>query len=110
MPTMNRVTRLILTALATEPLHGYGIIGWVKSTTKPPLRLAVGTLYGALDRLQRDELIELEREEILNGRARKYYRLTDTGRRALLATLENLETETSTAWSRLGLPRPGLST
>lgn len=106
---MNRVSRLILTSLANEPMHGYGIIGWVESTTEPPLRLAVGTLYGALDRLQREALIEPDREEVENGRARKYYRLTDLGQAELLAELQGLERETSTAWERLGLKRPGFS-
>jgi DNA-binding PadR family transcriptional regulator len=39
-------------------------------------RLRAGTLYTALDRLRADELIGVDREEIVDSRLRRYYRLT----------------------------------
>lgn len=105
---LSRVSRLLLTALAPEPLHGYGIIRSVEATTKGRTRLAVGTVYGAIDRLERDGLIQFDHEAIENGRARKYYCLTEVGRSELLTTLENLKQETSAGWTSLGLNEPTL--
>ena len=41
--------------------------------------LRAGTLYGALERLDADGLIAMDREEVVDGRLRRYYRLTDEG-------------------------------
>jgi PadR family transcriptional regulator PadR len=49
------------------------------------VRLATGTLYAALDRLTGEDHIQVLREEIVNGRARRYYTLTPVGRAALRA-------------------------
>ena len=43
------------------------------------MTLRPGTLYGALDRLAAEGLLEADREEVVNGRLRRYYRLTDAG-------------------------------
>jgi DNA-binding PadR family transcriptional regulator len=72
-------TFLILTALTTEPLHGYGIVQAVAELSGDRVRLQAGTLYGALDRLKDDGWIELDREDVVDGRLRRYYKLTDTG-------------------------------
>lgn len=107
---LSRTSRLLLTALAPEPLHGYGIIKSVERSTLNNTRLAVGTVYGAIDRLERDSLITLDREEVERGRARKFYRITDLGRAQLVQSLTALQRETATGWSNLGLPIPeGLS-
>jgi DNA-binding PadR family transcriptional regulator len=49
------------------------------------IRLAAGTLYAALDRLASESLIRVVNEEVVNGRARRYYDLTDEGRDAVHA-------------------------
>ena len=72
-------TFLILAALAPQPLHGYAIIGEVADLSGGRLALRPGTLYGALDRLADEGLLESDREEVVNGRMRRYYRLTDAG-------------------------------
>ena len=72
-------TFLILAALAPQPLHGYAIIGEVADLSGGRLALRPGTLYGALDRLADDGLLESDREEVVDGRMRRYYRLTDAG-------------------------------
>ncbi len=46
------------------------------------VRAKVGSLYGVLDRLAAEGLIEADREEAHDGRLRRYYRLTRDGRRA----------------------------
>src|ERR1017187_10491407 len=70
---------LILTALAAGPQHGYGVIQDVSNISEGQFKLKAGTLYGVLDRLRADGLVEVEREEIVASRLRRYYRLTDSG-------------------------------
>jgi DNA-binding PadR family transcriptional regulator len=72
-------TFLILAALAGEPAHGYGITQAVATMSGNRVKLRPGTLYGALDRLVEQGLVEPEREEVVDGRLRRYYRLTDAG-------------------------------
>ncbi|HEV2377687.1 MAG TPA: helix-turn-helix transcriptional regulator [Streptosporangiaceae bacterium] len=78
-------TFLILTALAAGPLHGYHIIGEVAALSDGRLSLRPGTLYGALDRLADEGLVAADREEVVDGRLRRYYRLTDEGAGLLAA-------------------------
>jgi DNA-binding PadR family transcriptional regulator len=112
---MQEPTFLILTALAGAPLHGYGVIQQVSELSGGRVRLRPGTLYGALDRLVDSELICSDREEIVDGRLRRYYRLTDTGAGELGAEAERLRVNVEAATSRLGeranaagaKPRPG---
>ena len=92
---------LILTALAAEPQHGYGIIVDVERISEGEVRLRAGTLYAALDRLQGEGLIAEDREEIVGGRLRRYYRLTDEGGARLAAEVERLRRNTRTAAARL---------
>jgi DNA-binding PadR family transcriptional regulator len=82
-PTLTESQYFLLAALLDGPLHGYGIIKATEQATDGRLRLAVGTLYGALERLERAGLVASDHEEIVEGRARRYYRLTDDGSAAL---------------------------
>ncbi|MGH3501733.1 MAG: PadR family transcriptional regulator, partial [Nocardioidaceae bacterium] len=81
---------LVLTALVGESRHGYGIVHEVAELSGGRVRLKVGTLYGVLDRLAADGLVELDREEVRQGRLRRYYRLTDDGAAALDAEAARL--------------------
>ena len=98
----------ILTALLDAPRHGYGIVGEVAELSEGRVRLRVGTLYGVLDRLVGDGLVELDREEIQQGRLRRYYRLTEAGRRALAADAERQAANVRVASERLHAWRPAL--
>lgn len=70
----------ILLALS-KPLHGYGIMQWVREVTDNRVNLAPGTLYGALNTLLERGWIEaLENAEENN---RKEYRLTKSGSQVL---------------------------
>ena len=73
----------VLTALADGPRHGYGIVGEVAELSQGRVRLKVGSLYGVLERLAAEGLIEPDREEAHDGRLRRYYRLTQDGRGVL---------------------------
>jgi DNA-binding PadR family transcriptional regulator len=96
-------TFLILTALAAGPQHGYGVIGDVERISDGRVRLRAGTLYAALDRLTSDELVEVEREEVVDGRLRRYYRLTEPGAARLATEAERLRRNAETATTRLRL-------
>jgi DNA-binding PadR family transcriptional regulator len=101
--TMQEATFLILTALAGGSQHGYGIITDVEQISKRRVRLRAGTLYTALDRLRADKLIEEDREEIVDNRLRRYYRLTPTGAERLAEEAARLHSNAYVAMSRLDL-------
>ncbi|MCI0688478.1 MAG: PadR family transcriptional regulator [Sporichthyaceae bacterium] len=94
-------TFLILTALAAGPQHGYGIITDVERISDGRVRLRAGTLYGALDRLRADGLIEVDREEVVETRLRRYYQLTATGGQRLADEAERLRRNAEVAARRL---------
>ena len=94
-------TFLILAALAEAPMHGYGVIQEVAALSDGRVRLRPGTLYGALDRLVDQGLVTTDREEIVDGRLRRYYRLTDAGATVLDAETRRLTSNAAAATERL---------
>jgi DNA-binding PadR family transcriptional regulator len=72
-------TFLVLVALADGPRHGYGVIQDVERLSDGRVKLRAGTLYAMLDRLSSDGLIGSAGEERVDGRLRRYYRLTNRG-------------------------------
>src|ERR1700689_5939795 len=76
---LHEPTFLMLTALAKGPQHGYGIITDVEHISGGRVRLRAGTLYAALDRVVAEGLVEADRDEVVDGRLRRYYRLTQRG-------------------------------
>jgi PadR family transcriptional regulator PadR len=94
-------TFLILVALASAPLHGYGIIKEVEALSDGRVRLRAGTLYGALDRLEAEGHISFEGEEAGDGPTRRRYRLTSAGRKLLDGELRRMEANLSAARSKL---------
>jgi DNA-binding PadR family transcriptional regulator len=107
---MQETTFLILTALAGGSQHGYGIIQDVGRISADRVLLRAGTLYAALDRLDADGLISVDREEVVDGRLRRYYRLTEEGSGQLAAEAERLRVSAATALTRLRALRPGTAT
>ena len=65
------------------------------------VRLRAGTLYAALERLRTDKLIEVDREEIVESRLRRYYRLTPTGAERLAEEADRSRSNAGVAMSRL---------
>lgn len=94
-------TFLILTALAARPQHGYGILLDVEAISDGRVRLRAGTLYTALDRLSEDGWVSVDREEVVEGRLRRYYRLTDLGAARLATEVRRLRAHTRAAEQRL---------
>jgi DNA-binding PadR family transcriptional regulator len=88
---MTRQTYHVLAALLHGPLHGYAIIKRAAEQSHGRVRMAAGTLYGALDRLTDDGLVRIDREEVVDGRVRRYFRLTDDGRRELAEEAVRME-------------------
>ena len=78
--SLREPTFLILVALADAERHGYAIIKEVEKLSGGRLVLGPGTLYGALDRLSDQGLIEPTRTESVDGRMRRYYAITRNGR------------------------------
>jgi DNA-binding PadR family transcriptional regulator len=100
---MQEPSFFILTALAAGPQHGYGIMADVAQVSDGRVKLRAGTLYAALDRLSTDGLVEADREEIVDARLRRYYRLTPAGRSRLAAETARLRANAAVAASRLRL-------
>ncbi|BCJ56889.1 hypothetical protein Jiend_03110 [Micromonospora endophytica] len=69
-------------------------------------RLLAATLYAALDRLTAEGLVEVDREEAVDGRLRRYYRLTSEGGAALTAETQRLSRNVQTATRMLDALRP----
>jgi PadR family transcriptional regulator PadR len=74
---------LILEALMREPSHGYRIAQGIKERSKGVLDFREGTLYPALHKLENEGLVD-SYEEVENGRPRRYYRITKSGRAMLV--------------------------
>lgn len=104
---MQEATYLILTALAAGSQHGYGIIADVSEISGGRVRLRAGTLYTALDRLRADGLITVDREEIVENRLRRYYRLTPEGETRLATEAARLHANATAALRRLKLNPAG---
>jgi DNA-binding PadR family transcriptional regulator len=84
----------ILLALAGGEQHGYGIMQHVLQLTSGKVRLWPATLYGSIKRLREADLIEESGERPapeLDDARRRYYRLTDLGKRVLDAECERLQ-------------------
>ena len=84
---------LILRTLLFGPIHGHAIAKSIERTSQDVLRVDHGSLYPALQRLERRDLITAEWDTSENNRRAKYYRLTTAGRK-------QLATETG-KWERL---------
>jgi PadR family transcriptional regulator, regulatory protein PadR len=80
---------LILKTLSLAPMHGWGISQRVQQISNGVLEVNQGSLYPALQRLEKDGLVTSDWDTTDNNRRARYYRLTATGRRALGQELES---------------------
>jgi PadR family transcriptional regulator PadR len=80
---------LVLKTLSLVPMHGWGISQRIQQTSKGILEVNQGSLYPALQRLEKNGLIASDWGTTDNNRRARYYRLTATGRRALGEELAN---------------------
>src|SRR5439155_18341267 len=84
---------LILTTLALEPMHGWGIALRIQQASKEVLQIGQGSLYPALHRLEYKGWIQSEWAPSENNRRAKFYSLTRAGKKQLEAERAN--------WDRL---------
>ena len=80
---------LVLKTLSLAPLHGWGISQRVQQISDGVLEVNQGSLYPALQRLEKDGLITSEWGTTDNNRRARYYRITASGRKALGDELES---------------------
>ena len=74
---------MILTILAREPLHGYGISQRLATLSRDQFQVNPGSLFPSLYRLEQDGKLKAEWRDTENKRRAKYYRLTASGRKQL---------------------------
>ncbi|HEY1531612.1 MAG TPA: PadR family transcriptional regulator [Galbitalea sp.] len=85
---MREPTFFVLASLADGRKHGYGIIKDAEELSDGRIHLKVGTLYAALDRLQSEGLVVAAGDEVVAGRLRRYFELTEDGASTLQAESE----------------------
>ena len=83
---------LILAMLAEKPMYGYQIAKELKRRSKGYFVFKEGTLYPALHGMEKDGLLQSEWEVVDKGPSRKYYRLTEEGKKVLAAGTEEWAT------------------
>jgi PadR family transcriptional regulator, regulatory protein PadR len=76
---------LVLKALQLEPMHGWGITERIEQWSRNVLQVNQGSLYPSLYRLQQQGWITSEWRTTENNRRARYYALTASGRRQLVA-------------------------
>ena len=97
----------VLLALADRERHGYAIMQEVEKTTAGRVSMGPGTLYGTIKRLLASGWIDESEERPdpeIDDRRRRYYRLTDLGRRVAAAEATRLDEAVAEARSRRLLP------
>src|SRR6476646_34779 len=76
---------LILQILSLEPAHGYGIAQRLEQISQSVVQVNQGSLYPALHRLEQKKWLHAEWKQSETGRDAKFYSLTSSGRKQLLA-------------------------
>ncbi|GGN97658.1 PadR family transcriptional regulator [Saccharibacillus kuerlensis] len=90
MQQLSESTYLVLLALRQEVSHGYGIIKRIEEVSEGTFLLAPGTLYGVLNNLQKQKLIEtVDRER--GSRNKTTYRITGEGEQVLSEEFERIK-------------------
>jgi PadR family transcriptional regulator, regulatory protein PadR len=98
---MSDLEFLVLTSLARQSRHGYGILQDVAAMSSGAVSPQVATLYRQLDRLSRTGLIVDDGGEVVDGRFRRYYRLTERGEQELADAVRLRAATVKVARSRL---------
>jgi PadR family transcriptional regulator, regulatory protein PadR len=80
---------LVLKTLSLSPMHGWGISQRIQQLSHDVLEVNQGSLYPALQRLEKEGLIKSDWGRTENNRRARYYEITTAGRRALGIELES---------------------
>lgn len=76
---------LVMKAVSTESLHGFGVARWIEAVTGDRLTVEEGALYPALHRMEKRGWLRSEWRRTEHGRRARYYTITANGRRELAA-------------------------
>jgi DNA-binding PadR family transcriptional regulator len=104
--TLREPTYFVLASLLDGPLHGYGIVKRAADLSDGRVALTAGTLYGALDRLAAQGVVEPAGEEVVDGRLRRSYRLTPAGVTLLAGEAQRMRQSAAVVDARL--PKAGM--
>ncbi|NLM34952.1 MAG: PadR family transcriptional regulator [Clostridiales bacterium] len=96
---LTETTFYILLALF-KPAHGYAIMQKVEELSNNQVKIAAGTLYGAIENLLKLNLIEAVKTE---DHRRKVYVITEKGREVLLLDLERMQHMISVTLEQMNL-------
>jgi PadR family transcriptional regulator, regulatory protein PadR len=98
---MREPTFWVLTVLAAGRRHGYALMKEANELSNGRVNLKVATLYAALERLTAEDLVTIDGDEVVDGRARRYFRLTENGAARLEGEVDRLEANAANARRRL---------
>ena len=82
---------LILQTLSVSPMHGYGIAQHIGRLSRDVLRVEEGSLYPALQRLQKKGWVKSKWGESATGRRARFYTITPAGEKQLGVERDNFE-------------------
>ena len=82
---------LILQTLTLQPLHGYAIAQHIERLSGDVLAVEQGSLYPALERLQKKGWVTSKWAQSPTGRRARYYTITAAGRRRLGAEISSFD-------------------
>ena len=82
---------MVLRLLEREPLHGYALVQRIQQSSNHLLQVEEGSLYPALQRLLKDDLVEAEWGVSATNRRVRIYRLTRAGAKHLANELSSFE-------------------
>jgi PadR family transcriptional regulator PadR len=74
---------LVLHTLTIQPMHGYAVVQHIKRLTDDALHIEAGSLYPALERLEKKGWVTSKWDDSPTGRRARYYSITATGRKQL---------------------------
>lgn len=90
----------VLTSLLDGPMHGHAIMKEIGDLSGGRVKPSVGTLYGILERLADRGVIMVDREEIVNGRGRRYFKITESGHAVVEAEARRMHEAASLVMKR----------
>jgi len=74
---------LVLHTLTIQPMHGYAVVQHIKRLTDDALHVEAGSLYPALERLEKKGWVTSKWTESPTGRRARYYSITAAGKKQL---------------------------
>ena len=98
---MREPTFWVLTVLTGGRRHGYALMEEARALSDGRVNLKAATLYAALDRLGQQGWVALDGDEVVDGRLRRYFRITDDGATGLETEAARLEANAAQARTRL---------